>query len=96
MNIFDNTFTEFESDVDVMDSVTLASKVILYNDEWHTFDEVIGQIIKATGYTIAKAENITNEVHNKGRAIVYSGNIYICLKVSSILEEISLLTEIEL
>ena len=30
-------------------SIGLKSKVILYNDDWHSFDEVIMQIIKAIG-----------------------------------------------
>ena len=33
---------------DVETSNGLASRVILYNDEWHTFEEVIVQLIKAT------------------------------------------------
>lgn len=68
---------------------------ILFNDEVHSFDEVIFQIMKATGYNPEKAASITVEVHNKGKAIVYSGEIADCLKVSSVLEEIYLLTEIQ-
>lgn len=84
---------EVEEDVDV--DVALPAKVILYNDEWHTFDEVINQIIKATKCDYDKAQSLTWEVHSNGKACVYSGEIPECLKVSSILEEISLNTEIE-
>ncbi len=85
-----------ESEIELIDEVKLAAKVILFNDDWHTFDEVINQIIKATGYNYEKAEAITYEVHNKGKAIVYSGELAKCIQVSSILEEIQLRTEIQL
>ena len=71
------------------------ARVILYNDEVHTFDEVIGQIIKATGYDEARAEALTWEVHNNGKAMVFVGPITQCVQVSHILEEIELLTQIE-
>ncbi|MCS6808577.1 MAG: ATP-dependent Clp protease adaptor ClpS [Candidatus Kapabacteria bacterium] len=73
----------------------LSSRVILFNDEWHTFDEVIEQIIKATGCSYERAESLTWEVHNTGKAMVYEGDLSDCLRVSSILEEIKLRTQIE-
>ena len=68
------------------------AKVILFNDEVHTFDEVIGQIIKATGCDFPKAEALTWEVHTRGRAMVYVGEMRKCVEVSGILEEIELMT----
>ncbi len=70
-------------------------RVVLFNDEVHSFDEVILQIIKAIRCNRQKAEQHTMEVHNLGRSIVYAGPIFQCLKVSSILEEIALKTEIQ-
>lgn len=70
-------------------------KVVLFNDNYHTFEEVINQIIKATRCSRAKAEACTWEVHNKGKAIVFDGEMMDCLRVSSILEEINLKTEIQ-
>jgi ATP-dependent Clp protease adaptor protein ClpS len=75
-------------------SVQLPSKVVLYNDEWHSFDEVILQIQKATNCPFDTARSLTFEVHVKGKAIVFTGAISVCLKVSSILEEIALHTQI--
>jgi len=75
--------------------VTFSSKVILFNDDWHTFDEVISQIMKATGKSYDNAQELTLEVHSEGKAVVYDGEMSECLKVSSILEEISLHTQIE-
>jgi len=73
-----------------------AAKVILFNDEWHTFDEVINQLIKAIRCSLKKAEEITFEVHTKGKACVFSGTVDECLRISSVMEEIALHTQIEM
>lgn len=83
--------TEQSSGTDTLD----AYRVVLFNDEEHSFDEVIEQIIKATQCSRQKAERCTWEVHTRGRSIVYSGQMSACLKVSAILEEIALKTEIQ-
>lgn len=71
------------------------AKVILFNDDIHTFDEVIGQLIKATGCDSTRAEALAWEVHTRGLAAVYEGPMDECLRVSSVLEEIALHTRIE-
>jgi ATP-dependent Clp protease adapter protein ClpS len=70
-------------------------KVILFNDDFHTFEEVIAQLIKAIGCSYEKAEALTWEVHTKGKGVVYSGSLTECLRVSAVLEEIALHTQIE-
>jgi len=72
----------------------LASRVLLFNDDWHTFEEVIDQLIKATRCSIKEAQDKTIEVHSKGKAIVFSGQLSSCLKVSGVLEEIALHTQV--
>ncbi len=84
-------FPELDEDV----ATKLENRVILFNDEWHTFDEVINQIIKAIRCSMEKAEKLTLEVHEKGKTIVYEGELGECLRVSSVLEEIHLRTQIE-
>ena len=74
--------------------VNTSYKVILYNDDHHTFDEVIVQLIKAINCSFEKARAYAFEVHVKGKALVHSGSMQSCLKVSSILEEIALHTQI--
>ena len=76
-------------------NISLGSKVILFNDDWHTFEEVISQIILATKCSLAEAQEKTLEVHLNGKGVVYSGELAECLKVSGILEEIMLHTQIE-
>jgi ATP-dependent Clp protease adaptor protein ClpS len=75
-------------------TIGIASKVVLYNDDWHTFDEVIAQLIKAVKCSFDEARDYAFEVHVKGKAIVFSGSMSDCLKVTSILEEIALNTQI--
>ena len=75
-------------------TVGVSSKVVLYNDDWHTFDEVITQLIKAVKCTFEEARNYAFEVHVKGKSIVFSGSMNQCLKVTSILEEIALNAQI--
>jgi ATP-dependent Clp protease adapter protein ClpS len=83
--------------VDEHSEVTTATpaKVILFNDDIHTFDEVIGQLIKAIHCDSQGAEAIAWEVHTKGKAAVFEGEMPECLRVSGILEEIALHTQIE-
>ena len=71
------------------------AKVILFNDDIHTFDEVITQLVKATRCSAAQAEALAMEVHTKGRAVVFAGELARCMEVSGILEEIKLMTQIE-
>ena len=80
--------TEETSDVDI------SSRVVLYNDDWHTFEEVITQLIIATQCSFDKARDFAFEVHVRGKAIVFAGSMSQCLKVSSVLEEIALHTQI--
>lgn len=75
--------------------INLGSRVILFNDDWHTFEEVIAQIIKATKCSFIEARDKTFEVHVNGKAVVYSGEMTDCLRVSGILEEILLHTQID-
>ena len=85
---------DFDLDNDTDTKIELESKVILYNDDWHSFEEVITQIMKATSCTFEQARDHTFEVHVKGQSIVFNGPMTNCLKVSSVLEEIALLTQI--
>lgn len=91
-----STLEEIDEDIIVDDIIKNACKVLLFNDEWHTFDEVISQIMKAIKCNYHHAESLTLEVHEKGKSLVYSGDLTECLKVSSILEEIALNTQIEM
>lgn len=70
-------------------------RVILYNDDAHSFDEVILQLQKATGCTLEKAIDIMLEAHTKGRAVCYKGGRDDCQKVCRVLREIRLQCEVD-
>lgn len=73
----------------------IPAKVILFNDEVHSFDDVIIQLVKAIKCSLEQAENLTWEIHSQGKACVFEGDMPECLRVSAVLEEINLGTQIE-
>ena len=85
-----------QHEVDLEQSETQEpAKVILFNDDVHTFEEVIGQLMKALRCPGEKAEALAWEVHSNGKAAVYSGGITRCMEISAVLQEIDLFTQIE-
>ncbi|MFQ6113193.1 MAG: ATP-dependent Clp protease adaptor ClpS [bacterium] len=70
-------------------------QVILYNDDIHTFEEVILQVQKATGCSVLEATNITMEAHFKGKAVAYNGDFDQCYRVAGVLREIGLIVDIK-
>lgn len=92
----ENPARQYEIQTDEDTSTGLAARVILYNDDWHTFDEVIVQLMKAVNCTGKEAESFAFEVHIKGSAVVFSGGMPECLRVAAVLEEIALHTQIVL
>lgn len=69
--------------------------VILYNDDWHSFEEVILQVQKAAGCDLTQAELIVAEAHFKGRAVCYRGDRDQCHRCARVLREIRLQCEID-
>ena len=90
-----NTDLEELLEKEVAEKVDPPWRVILYNDHIHTFDEVIFQLMKATGCSMSQAEAYAWTAHVKGKARVYEGDFESCLRVQGILREIELVTEIQ-
>ena len=70
-------------------------RVILFNDDIHSFDEVILQLVKATGCTTMRAAEIAFRAHMQGKAAAYEGSFEECFRVQGVLNEIRLVTELE-
>ena len=69
--------------------------VVLLNDDYHTFDDVIIQLIKATGCTVEHATKVAWTVHTQGEAVCFSGPKERCEHVASVLERIGLKVRLE-
>lgn len=89
------TDTETAEATEVEERVETPWRVVLYDDDIHTFDEVIRQLVKATGCTAARAEKHAWTVHTEGKDTVYEGEFFECFRVQGVLREIALVTEIE-
>ena len=72
-----------------------AYRVILYNDDYHDVEEVIGQVMKACECNEERAVEITAQAHFTGRAVCYKGGKNKCHKVAKILREIRLQCEVD-
>jgi ATP-dependent Clp protease adapter protein ClpS len=94
MNSLEQTIQSPEIIEDQETTVTTENRVVLFNDDWHTFEEVIVQIIKAISCTFEQARSYAFEAHTNGKVVVFTGSMQDCLKVSSVLEEIALNTQI--
>tara|TARA_B100000575_G_scaffold70758_1_gene55041 strand:+ start:13406 stop:13732 length:327 start_codon:yes stop_codon:yes gene_type:complete len=80
---------------EVEEAIQTPWSLILYNDEEHTFEEVIQQLIKALKCGRGHAQQLTLKVHSEGKATVFEGEFEECLKRDYILREIELITEIK-
>ncbi|MEO8209121.1 MAG: ATP-dependent Clp protease adaptor ClpS [bacterium] len=69
-------------------------KLILFNSN-HTWDDVILQLQKATGYDLVHCEQVATIAHTKGKSVVKSGDAGELAKINNILREINLVTAIE-
>ena len=68
--------------------------VILFNDDIHSFDEVIMQLIKATGCSSVEAARTALKAHFTGKALAFAGSFPECYRVNGALRAIQLTTEI--
>ncbi len=51
-------------------------KLVLYNDDFNTFDFVIETLVEVCGHTAEQAETCAWIVHHKGKCAVKSGTAY--------------------
>lgn len=65
-------------------------RVILFNCECHTFEQVEAVLIKATRCSLSQARAWSFEVHSKGSAIVYQGALERCEAVADVIGAIGL------
>jgi len=65
-------------------------KTILFNCRCHTFDVVERILMKATHCSIARARELSFEVHTRGSAVVYEGHRERCEAVAEVIASVGL------
>ena len=75
--------------------VALPWRVILFDDDIHSFEEVIVQLMRATSCTADHAARVAFTVHTTGKAVCFEGPFEACFRVKGVLDEIALVTQIE-
>jgi ATP-dependent Clp protease adaptor protein ClpS len=89
------TRTQTRPEEDIETGLGQPWMVILFNDDYHAFDEVIAQVQKATGCGPGEAFQITYAAHSNGQAVAYVGDKHACEQVATVLREIDLRVELE-
>jgi ATP-dependent Clp protease adaptor protein ClpS len=89
------TQTQIRPEADSATGLGQPWMVILFNDDYHTFEAVIAQVQKATGCSPGEACQITYAAHTNGQAVAYVGDKPQCGQVVKVLREIDLRVELE-
>lgn len=71
----DDTKKKQEEDVAVLDQITEDNKLVVYNDDVHTFDYVIDSLIEICEHTVEQATQCTYLIHYKGKCTVKTGEM---------------------
>ncbi len=66
---------QYEEEVLVLDDTDEVYKLVLHNDDVHTFDYVIDSLIEICKHTLEQAEQCTILVHFKGKCTVKTGSL---------------------
>ncbi|MCU7613796.1 ATP-dependent Clp protease adaptor ClpS [Chryseobacterium sp. GMJ5] len=72
---YENPKRQYEEDVLVLDETDEVYKLILHNDDIHTFDDVIEALIEICKHDLIQAEQCTMLVHYKGKCTVKTGSM---------------------
>lgn len=99
MRFSEQTTAAPDVETDVLEETTTRVdapwRVLLFDDDTHTFDEVIVQLVRATGCSWERAETHAWTVHSRGKDTVYSGPFEQCFRVQQVLSQIELITQLE-
>jgi ATP-dependent Clp protease adaptor protein ClpS len=72
---YENPKRQYEEEVLVLDDLDEVYKLVLHNDDVHTFDYVIDSLIEICKHTLEQAEQCTMLVHFKGKCTVKTGSL---------------------
>ncbi|REC59262.1 ATP-dependent Clp protease adaptor ClpS [Chryseobacterium pennae] len=72
---YENPKRQYEEEVLILDDTDDVYKIVLHNDDIHTFDYVIDSLIEICKHTMEQAEQCTMLVHYKGKCTVKTGSL---------------------
>ncbi len=72
-----------------------AWQVVLYNDNYNSYDNVVLWLQKSTGCSLDKAGDITRVAHSTGRAVCFGGDKQKCQEVAAYLRGKGLQVEVD-
>lgn len=72
---YENPKRQYEEEVLVLDDTDDVYKLVLHNDDIHTFDYVIDSLIEICKHSLEQAEQCTILVHYKGKCTVKTGSM---------------------
>lgn len=91
---YENPKRQYEEEVLVLDETDEVYKLILHNDDIHTFDDVIEALIQICKHDPIQAEQCTMLVHYKGKCTVKTGSMELLKPMHEKLISRSLTSEI--
>ena len=87
--------TEEEFDVSVLELLVDKKDLIIYNDDYNTFEHVIESLIKVCEHNPIQAEQCTYIIHHKGKCQVKRGEYELLEPLCTALLERGISAEIE-
>ena len=89
------TQTEEEFDVSVLELLVDKKDLIIYNDDYNTFEHVIESLIKVCEHNPIQAEQCTYIIHHNGKCQVKRGEYELLEPLCTALLERGITAEIE-
>lgn len=86
---------EWEEEVEVLDKQEVLNEIILYNDDYNTFEHVIDCLIHYCQHHPLQAEQCALLVHYKGKCSVKMGTMKVLKPICETLQEKGLSAVIE-
>ncbi len=74
MNPFPETITETDIEEEILRAEKKQNELVIYNDDFNTFDYVIDTLIKVCGHEPLQAEQCTLMIHYNGKCSVKTGD----------------------
>ena len=91
---YDKPQREYDEDVALLEKEDEVYKIVLWNDDVNTFDDVIEALMEICKHTLEQAEQCTMLVHYKGKCTVKTGSLEVLKPMHEQLLARSLTSEI--